>query len=148
LDNGESALMMTVRRDYETEKVLPIVKLLVERGGNLDFIRTAGSLNLLHSAASTGKADVVELLLAHNTAYLNIQDERNMMTPLHRAVYNRHPDIVYQLLVKGARIDTKDKNDDSPLEDAESRGQTVSKKLMETPLVQLRRHAQLLEMVR
>ena len=132
--------MVAVRREYEEDKTLPIVQLLVAKGADLEDVRGNDNLSLLHFASSTGKADIVDLLIANFTPHLNLRDTRRSMTSLHRAAYNDHADVVYRLLVYGADANTVDKDGDSPLKDAKRKDNHLCCKLLEAPYSDLLRY--------
>ena len=94
--------------------------------GNLDKVKAAlgktpalaqatdeEGKTLLFHAATRGKADVVELLLARG-ADPNVADEKGF-TPLYRAALEGHKDAVRLLLEKGAGPNAKTKEGDAPL---------------------------------
>lgn len=67
----------------------------------------------LHIAAERGRADIVELLLAHG-AKVNLKDAEGKM-PLHYAVSWRHVHIVEILLAHGAEVNIKGAEGKTPL---------------------------------
>jgi ankyrin repeat protein len=146
-------LMVLVSRKYQTDKTLPILELLVEHGGALDYSRERDGLSLLHFAADTGKVDVVGYLLetfsstGQLSMYLNMRDTKNGMTALHRAAYNDHPDVVYRLLANGANANTVDKHGDSPLSDGTQRKHHLCCKLLATSPRDVMKFASLLKVL-
>ena len=69
---------------------------------------TRSRTTALHTAASTGKLEVVDLLLARG-APINSTANPKGMTPLHLAASGGHADIVALLLEKGAELNITDK---------------------------------------
>ena len=145
--SGSSPLLAAVHRDYQVDKTLPIVELLVQHGGAVDFCRRHDNISLLHAAASSGKADVVEFLLKDPSSrlLLNLRDSKHGMTALHRAAYGGHAHVVYRLLLHRADINTIDKHGDSPLKDAKSKKHHLCCKLLETTHASVTRFAAVLE---
>jgi TolA-binding protein len=74
----------------------------------------------LHTAASSGYKDFVELFLAKG-ADVNAKNEDGY-TPLHRAAEQGEKDVAELLLAKGADVNAKNKSGSTPLSMAANRG--------------------------
>ncbi|XP_014286618.1 ankyrin repeat domain-containing protein 49 [Halyomorpha halys] len=68
-------------------------------------------------AAENGHLDVVENLLEKDITLLHVTD-KDGYTPLHRACYNNHPEIVKYLLQEGAKHDASTVDNWQPLHSA------------------------------
>jgi ankyrin repeat protein len=68
---------------------------------------------LLYIYFSTGKLQIVYLLLSHN-ASLNTEDNDGSST-LHHAAKNGHAEVVLELIEAGASIESTDSGDWTPL---------------------------------
>ncbi|KAG8526171.1 uncharacterized protein KY384_000164 [Bacidia gigantensis] len=82
---------------------LSIVRLLVEKGANIDFRNTSGE-TALHVAAWNGFNPIARYLLDKG-ANIEVKDEYSDETPLHKAVEKKQVAVVNSLLARGARID-------------------------------------------
>jgi hypothetical protein len=82
----------------------------------------------LHTAASEGHKDVVELLLA-NGADVNVVDQ-NDETPLHGAAGHGQKDVVELLLSKGADVNARMYGGSTPVRRAEKENHTEVVKLL------------------
>ena len=85
---------------------------------------------LLYIYFSTGKLQIVYLLLSHN-ASLNTEDNDGSST-LHHAAKNGHAEVVLELIEAGASIESTDSGDWTPLiwvlkYGSEEKGSSLSK---------------------
>ena len=96
--NSTQALRGTSGRGHYFE----VIKLLLEAGANVN-VKGSFGLTLLQRVRSSAR--MVELLLAAG-ADCNSHDV-NGETPLHGAVLDGNPDVVVQLLVAGANVNTR-----------------------------------------
>ena len=80
----------------------------------------------LHLAIASGYVEVVNALvrMAPHPYYLSIQNNASY-APLHIAILQNQPAIVRRLVVAGARLDVRDKDGNTPLHTAASRGYKV-----------------------
>lgn len=113
LPGGGTALFLAVRANNSA-----IVRLLIERGAGVRGNEKAASPIIF--AAALHDEQVVELLLEAG-ADVNSVNQRNGLTPLHRAVASG-PSMVELLLKAGARRDVSDKNGSTPLDHAKELG--------------------------
>jgi ankyrin repeat protein len=116
---------------------LALVTLLMDAGASL----VRGQLPVLASAASSGRIEVVEALLARGARPLppalhhaasegvpeivaallkrgmdaNVRDRHNYLMPLHFAAQNLRVDAVRLLLAAGAKVDARSKDGETPL---------------------------------
>lgn len=74
-------------------------------------------------AAETGKIDVVEELLQNSSELINAIDSDGY-TPLHRAAYEGHTDIIKLLIERGLKVDARTNDGWTPLHSAANWGQT------------------------
>ncbi|KAK0179228.1 hypothetical protein PV327_008037 [Microctonus hyperodae] len=68
-------------------------------------------------ASETGKIERVGILLDKNPSLVNVTD-KDGYTPLHRACYGNHVDIIEYLLLRGGKLDTKTIDGWEPLHSA------------------------------
>jgi hypothetical protein len=92
------------------------VRKLLAKGAEVNAI-IKGKGTALHWAALTGRSDVVELLI-RSGANLNANDDKYGATPLHLAAYKGNKGAVQTLLNAGADPYAKDKDGDTPLDNA------------------------------
>ncbi|TMW68597.1 hypothetical protein Poli38472_006065 [Pythium oligandrum] len=92
-----------------------VVKLqqLLDAGVNLDA-KDEDERTPLHWAAGNGSVDVVEYLVEHAKARVNVQDDAGW-TPLMSAASAGHSDVVSFLLSRGADANVPNENDQLPL---------------------------------
>jgi len=103
---GITPLMEAVRkRRSEAKECVEIVKILLEKGANLDLQDSYGS-TALHYAVNMNKPEIVQMLLEKG-ANPNMQN-KDGETALHRASVAQ-PEIVKMLLEKGANPNLQDK---------------------------------------
>eukprot|EP01114_Cavostelium_apophysatum_P001950 TRINITY_DN11707_c0_g1_i1.p1 TRINITY_DN11707_c0_g1~~TRINITY_DN11707_c0_g1_i1.p1 ORF type:complete len:526 (+),score=54.31 TRINITY_DN11707_c0_g1_i1:62-1639(+) len=98
---------------------LPVVKLLLERGADVNQ-DSHHEVTALHVAARNGHADIVTLLLAHNANVHAVNFERE--TALHRAATGRHISVIDALLSAGADVNAVASGGETPLHCASREG--------------------------
>jgi ankyrin repeat protein len=123
--NGQTLLMtLAAEKGPETPDSLYVVDLLVKHGANVSH-HEPGKKNALHWAASTGKVEMVKILLnaKPDEEYVELTSERGR-TALHYAAAGDCGDdtIVNLLLNAGAKHDTKSDGHWTPLHNAAQRG--------------------------
>lgn len=102
-ERGDPALIVAVAWSYgDTE----IIKLLLERGADVNAKESSLGATALAFAISSGHTEIVRLLL-ENGADINTKDI-NGYTPLIEATFNNEIEIGRLLLEKGADINAKD----------------------------------------
>jgi hypothetical protein len=87
-----------------------VVKLLIEKGANVNEVGEAGPL---HLAARTGRTDVAKLLIEKG-ADVNARDNIRQWTPLHEAANFGNTEVAKLLIEKGADVNAKDKWQSTP----------------------------------
>lgn len=93
-------------------------ELLLHYGADVNI--TEKGLTPLHGAASFGRANMVQWLIAHGA---NVNAEMPFGgTPLHQAAYAGHEDIVDLLLQSGAEASLRTRDGDTPADKARERG--------------------------
>ncbi|MCC6003743.1 MAG: ankyrin repeat domain-containing protein [Thermofilum sp.] len=85
----------------------------------------------LHRAASSGRADIAEMLIKRG-ADVNAREGWLAQTPLHWAAINGHADVVKLLLENGADPSIKDKNGKTALDVAREGGHADVAEIIET----------------
>ena len=91
-----------------------VVKLLVEKGADVNSKDDRDGWTPLWRAAENGHEAVVELLVEKG-ADVNSKEDRDGRTPLWWAAENGHEEVVKLLLEKGADVDSKDEYSRTPL---------------------------------
>jgi len=99
---------------------LDLVKLLIEKGTNVDAVEDSFFKTALHRAVISGHKDVVEFLLSKGADVNDFSGTREA-TPLHWAIVNNRREIAELLIVKGANINTHNNAGQTPLDIAFSR---------------------------
>jgi ankyrin repeat protein len=114
-----------------------VVKLLLEKGADMESQDTENSQTPLWWAAANGYEAVVKLLLEKGA---DVESKsRYGQTPLSWAVEKGHEAVVKLLLEKGADVESKDKYGRTPLWPASEKGhEAVVKLLLEVANVELR----------
>ena len=92
---GEQPLHVAVR-----EGTPAVVRFAIDRGAD-PLVRCGDGQSTLHLAASTGRADVLPLLLAHKVP-VDARDKTGF-TPLHYAIQRQHEKVARALIDAGAR---------------------------------------------
>jgi len=85
----------------------------------------------IHQAAAEGSLEKVDSLLKLDPDLLQTTDE-SAYTPLHRAAYNNHPEIVRLLLDRGAEVNAVSGSGSTPLHGAAYGGYTETAELLLT----------------
>jgi ankyrin repeat protein len=96
-----------------------IVMILRENGANLELKDDLGRTPL-HLASNSSKGMICLVYLLEHGANINATDIYGS-TPLHLACEKNDPNMVYWLLLKGAKMDIKDNNGKTPMECTTSR---------------------------
>ncbi|KAF2181428.1 ankyrin, partial [Zopfia rhizophila CBS 207.26] len=122
--NGQTALSLTARYGHEV-----VVKLLLDKGVDLEAKDKDNGQTPLLWAAQYGHEAVVELLL-NTGADLEAKDNDNSQTPLLWAAKEGHEAVVKLLLDKGADLKARDKNGQTPLSWAAEKGHEAVIKLL------------------
>lgn len=91
-----------------------VANLLVDRGANVRG-RTKFGRTALHAAATFGRLDLIERYRKAG-ADLNDADNPGREAPLHSAVYGQQYEVIDLLAERGAFIDARNSNDNSPLQ--------------------------------
>jgi ankyrin repeat protein len=87
----------------------------LNRGGNITAVSSNGA-TLLHMAVLRNNFDIVEKLLERSDINVNSRTSNQKQTPLHLAITNRNLAIVKILLEKGAEVDIRNLNEETPLQ--------------------------------
>jgi len=95
-------------------------KVLVEKGANVDVVDTRGRTPLIWSA-NKGYLELVKLFLESKAA-IGIKDNNYKRTALHFAAMNGYPQVVAELLKKGADVNERDAAGKTPLDYANRYG--------------------------
>ena len=94
--NGYTAMHRAASYNYAK-----VVKLLIDKGADINKVSNLGYAPL-HMAASSGGKEVIEVLLEAKCR-LNIQDGEGL-TPLMRAIHDEHFEIAFHLINYGADV--------------------------------------------
>ena len=109
--DGETALAVAAREGFTR-----VVEYLLEYPQDLDMLG-AGGQGLLHHASREGRAEIVEMLIRAG-ANPNIQNVKELDTPLHYVARHGHTDMVKLLLRLGADPHAKNADGTTPLDRA------------------------------
>uniref|UniRef100_T1ILR7 Ion transport domain-containing protein n=1 Tax=Strigamia maritima TaxID=126957 RepID=T1ILR7_STRMM len=90
-----------------------IVKLLIQKGADVNAPRL-NFIYPLHLAAVSGNLDIVKLLVTENNARIDCLN-RGQETPLYRAAEYNQTDVINYLILHGAMIERRDKDNFTPL---------------------------------
>jgi ankyrin repeat protein len=89
-----------------------LVKMLIERGADVNAKSDQEDLTPLHLAIVIGNIESITLLIEKGA---NIEAKSSFGTPLHYATYYEKPDVAQLLLDKGADVNAKSENNDPAL---------------------------------
>ncbi|XP_048258039.1 ankyrin repeat domain-containing protein 50-like [Haliotis rufescens] len=90
-----------------------VVELLVSKGADVSLVDKDGD-NILHLACIGGHLEIVKFVLSLNVVDINSRG-RGSMTPVMRAAWIGHTDVVELLVSKGADVSLVDKDGDNTL---------------------------------
>jgi hypothetical protein len=112
----------------------PLIEDLIGNGAKVNAKNDFG-MTALHYAAAYGDTRTAKLLIEHR-ADVNVTNPRDNMTPLHYAAFEgRNPETAELLIKRGAKLDARGRDGDSPLDLAITAGdkatQTVLKEAMQ-----------------
>jgi ankyrin repeat protein len=113
LESGAKSLEENVFFIASVQGHIPIMKLLLEHGENVESPRLSDGASALYMASFLGKIDVVNFLI-ENKANVNLQIRKELETPLHIAIKKGHLGVCRALLSKGADIHLESKNGTTP----------------------------------
>jgi ankyrin repeat protein len=99
-----------------------LVALLIKNGADVNAANKDG-VSPLFGAACEGRPDVVKLLLEKG-ANVKARENRNDATPLIIAAFEGHKEVAEMLINKGAEVNAKDREGNTALNWASSRGHT------------------------
>lgn len=108
---GRTALFEAAKRGH-----VPVVTLLLEHGARLDVVDKVGKTPLMEST-QYGHEEVVRLLVARGAA-LDLTEPAQGNTALHLAAQANHGGAARRLLAGGARVDSRNRNLETPLHTA------------------------------
>ncbi|HYD17675.1 MAG TPA: ankyrin repeat domain-containing protein, partial [Patescibacteria group bacterium] len=112
-DNGETPLFYLLGHRDSREKTLPIIRLLIERGADLDKLTNYWGENALFPAVQSSYTEAVKLLLDYgaDAKAVTVQGE----TLLHAAANTYDAKTMRMLVKAGADINARDRNKQTPL---------------------------------
>lgn len=122
--DGFNALFYAILADNPPEVRVELVKLLVEAGTNVNHQDSDQRWTSLAFAARAGYSDVCRILLAAGS--IVDSTDRFGNTPLWRATFSHHNEIIDLLLEYGADPDLKNNHGISPRLLAEDTGSSIS----------------------
>lgn len=114
---GQTPLYLAVENN-----LIKIVKLLIDKGADININAKEYGLTPLHRAAERNHAEIIKILL-DNGANIDVKD-KNGITPLYYAVDRSNEKSVRMLLDYGANILIKNKNGLTPLQCAQIHSNT------------------------
>ena len=118
--NRETPLLRATRHGYEQ-----VVEELIISGANIDA-KNKRQQTALHVVSYSGKIEntkLVQLLLERNPNLLEAKDSIGD-TPLYPAIEEKHEQVVKQLIICGANLDTRNNSKQTPLHIASQDGST------------------------
>lgn len=109
-DHGEGATLLHIAASRNR---IDVVKLLIERGADVNTKGGWWVVTPLHWAADNGHTEIVRLLIEHG-ADVNARTEEHGYTPLHWAAGGGHRETVEVLITAGATVDAQADNGETP----------------------------------
>lgn len=94
------------------------VRLLLEKGADAAQVNTQDGSTVLHDAAASGDAELVQLVLARCPGHINTADTDGD-TPLHNAARGCHEEVCRLLLSRGASPTAVNESGLTPAQEAE-----------------------------
>jgi ankyrin repeat protein len=111
-DNGQTPLHLAADQGNSN-----VVRLLLEQGANVDAVDKAAGYTPLHYATAHGYAELCEMLIRFGSDPDMLTG--NQDSPLHLAIGKGRAGVVAVLLKYHARLDIKNKNGMTPMQQAE-----------------------------
>lgn len=109
-DHGEGATLLHIAASRNR---VAVVKLLIERGADVNAKGGWWVVTPLHWAADNGHTEIVRLLIKHG-ADVNVRTEEHGYTPLHWAAGNGHRATVELLIAASAAVDAQSDDGEMP----------------------------------
>ena len=99
-----------------------IAKMLIQHGADANIKSEEKGFSPLHLASIYGYTIIAELLIQHGSN-VNAKSKYHRATPLHLAIKNKHEDIAELLIKNQANVNMKDREGNTPLRMANSKGE-------------------------
>ena len=93
--------------DMDKDIRLDVLKVLIQKGADVNMINALGNQNWLHAACEEGHVDIANLMI-RNGANVNLERDRDNSSPLIIAAMYGHADIVDLLIQNGADVNAVD----------------------------------------
>ena len=116
LADSRNALWFAIRGSGRLEKQIEIIKYLVERGANVNTVFSGAEVvTPLHIAMFAMDTLAIVGCLIDLGANINSRQTEGGFSPLHLASFKSNRDLVSLLIGKGAEVNAKNNNDETPL---------------------------------